>query len=606
MPNSSQEFCTLATLVRCDERTRKGRSPMFLSRIRMRDYRCHASVDITLGQRTLLIGGNGAGKTSVLEAIDKVLGAGRRNYGFREQDLAPGADELQIDLEIRPDDGLTFTAAEHGLFETHVDVEDDVREVVRVRAIAGFEDDGVFRSRGVFVKADGNADGNFDQATRSLLNFFFLPAARDARREFDDRAGLWSRLTDLLEAAHDPARLDTLTSAAGQELVGAVLGEDRLNELGSTVQRFVSTMYGDTNLEAELRATAVDFRSLMRGTSLVVGRAGQLVPLTEHSTGVQTLALFGLFRAFLDTAGGHLVATGLEEPEIHLAPHVARSLVALASESGHQVILTSHSPAISDAVPIGEVRVLRRTTVGTVARALDGDLFDSEELARIQRELRSVGTEFLFSRAVLLCEGASERGALPEFGRKHGVDLDLTGVSVLSIGGSGFGPYLKLLGPSGFDIPHVVVCDNDAALAKLVQTLDQLGRLPENVSSKDALDANSLALLRSAGFFSWTTGDLERYLVGAGGYPFFEEAADFLYGAGDLARFRASKVSEGVVDDDSEIIGRYVNLRRIRKPELAAECAARFIGVPAEVGRLLEFVQELTTLSDPSPGPSDE
>ncbi len=251
---------------------------MRLSRIRLRDYRCMRDVTVTFGKRTLLIGGNGTGKTSLLEAVDKVFGVGRRSYGFREQDLAPGTSELKIDIELRPDDGSTFAPEEHALFETHVDVDDRGNELVLVRVVAGFEDDGVFRSRGTYVKCDGDEDGALDISTRAALGFFYLPAARDVRREFEDRSGLWSRLTSLLEAAHDPDRLAELTAEAGRELVGAVLGADRLDELADTVQLFVSAMYDDTDVEAELRATAIDFRTLLRRTSLVVGRGEDLVP----------------------------------------------------------------------------------------------------------------------------------------------------------------------------------------------------------------------------------------------------------------------------------------------------------------------------------------
>lgn len=552
-----------------------------------------ADVTVTLGKRTLLIGGNGAGKTSLLEAVDKVFGAGRRSYGFREQDLAPGASELKVDFEIRPDDASSFTQEEHALFETHVDLDDRGAELVLVRVVASFEDDGVFRSRGTYLKCDGEEDGALDLAARSALGFFYLPAARDARQEFEDRAGLWSRLTSLLEAAHDPDRLAELTAEAGRELVGAVLGSDRLDELAATVEQFVSAMYDDRDTEAELRATAIDFRTLLRRTSLVVRRGEDLVPLAEHSTGLQTLALFGLFRAFLDTAGGHLLAAGLEEPEIHLAPHVARSLVALATDTTGQVLLTSHSPSITDAVPVVDIRVLRNSGTGTIAKAIEPGLFDEEELARLHRELRTTGTEFLFARAVLLCEGPSERGALPEFAAKMGIELDRLGVSVLPVGGGGFRPYLKLLGSNGFEIPYAVICDNDQTLTGMLGVLRDLNELPDGVDGGGSLNVGEEELLRDAGYFAWTSGDLETYLVGEGGYPFFEEASDFLYGSGELSRFRKRRVREGVNDDDAEIIRQYTKLRRIRKPELAAECASRFSFVPDEVSALVAYVTGL-------------
>ncbi len=565
---------------------------MRMASLKTSNYRCLKAVELYFGAQSLLIGGNGAGKTSVVEAIDKVFGAGRRGYGFTEEDLAPGADKLTVEFEIRPDDGQKFSPDEHALFETHVDIDAVNTEVVRIRVTAGFEDDRLFRARGEYLKEDGNPDGVLDADTREAVTFFYLPAARDARREFDDRAGLWARVATLLHQADDPERLAELTSEAGRELVESVLGKERLEDLASTVAGFMSVMYG-SGLKAELRATPVDLRTLLRRTALLVGRGAEKTPLEQHSTGLQTLALFGLFTAYLDTTGGHLLAAGLEEPEIHLAPHVARSLVKKTADLGRQVLFTSHSPAISDRIPVSDVTVLRRTDAGTVARRVQPGLFNDEELRRIQRELTTIGTEFLFARSVLFTEGPSETGALPAFAAKNGLDFDLLGVSIVSISGGGFQPWLKLCGPNGFDIPHAVLCDNDGNLPKLIKMLDSVGRLPAGIDRTKPIGAPERALLAADGYFAWCEVDLESYLVAQGGYPHFEAAADFLYGPGDLATFRAAKG----FTDDADTIRNYTKQNKVRKPELAAECAARFTAVPGEVTAVITHVADLAKAS---------
>ena len=140
-----------------------------------------SDTELSLSRHSLLIGGNGTGKTSILEAIDKVFGAGRRGYGFREQDVATGAAKLIIDFELCPDDGQAFTREEHAMFETHVEFGRRGSEMVLIRVVAGREKTAFSDPAGTFTKSDDEPDGVLDNRTRTLIGFFYLPSARDAR-----------------------------------------------------------------------------------------------------------------------------------------------------------------------------------------------------------------------------------------------------------------------------------------------------------------------------------------------------------------------------------------------------------------------------------------
>lgn len=575
---------------------------MRIHRVRLINYRCFADAEIVLTERPLLIGGNNAGKTSVLEAIDKVFGAARRGsgYGFEREDLArglPNGERLIVEIEIRPSTGDTFTEEEHELFSDHTDIHSADGELVVVKADAGFDDDGVFRSYANYFKLDGEADGRLDTHVRDTVNFFFLPAIRDARRELDDRAGMWARLTDLLRQANDPVELKRIATDAGRELAEAVLGTERLEEMGDRISSYVSAvLYGEDDVvDAEMRATPLDYRSVLRRTSVYLKSPGEDDPisLNQYSTGVQTLALFGLFRAYLETQGGMVLALGLEEPENHLSPHAVRSLISLLSQDDTQVIFSTHSPVVADQFDPTNVILVRRTGRLSTVRAVPVGAFDTEDRMHLVRTVRGSTSEFLFGRSVLLVEGGSEQGAFPEFATQLGVDLDRLGVSIVGIGGQGSRPFLRLLDTVCLDLPHAIVCDRDDAVRVLLRTLREIDRLPAGLD----IDNPDEAPLRAAGVFWWPNGDLEAYLVSQGGYRAFEAAADLLYGEGDLSDFRQRRVQQGELDDDTETIKNYVKLNRIRKPVLAAEAARQFsmleLPVPPAVEDVLRFVAAL-------------
>ena len=606
-----------------------------IARITLENYRSFRSASFPLAHRALIIGANNSGKTSVLEAIDKVFGVGRRSgYGFAESDLRRDCEppeQLQVVFELRPSassehaDSLVFTAEEHALFETHIDFDEDGSELVLARATAGYDPDGVFRSRAVFLKRDGEEDGPLDQSIRQRLNFFYLPALRDVRRELDDRTGLWSRLAGLLEAAHDPDRVAELTDAAGRELVAAILGSERLATLGGQVtESLAKVLYvADTDASAELRATSLDFRTLLRRTSLVVATPGdhEPLPVERQSTGVQTLALFGLFRAYLQTHSGHVLAIGLEEPEAHLSPHAARSLVVLASAGETQTILTSHAPVVADGLDPRDAVLLRRDGQDTSARTVPAGTFSEEEELHLRRLVRTASSAFLFGRVVLLVEGESEQGALPEFarqlrlnlddltksqGKQEGppaferhldVDLDRLGITLVGVGGAAFVPFLKLIGQDCLAVPHVVVTDSDHTARVLLRQLNRLGRLPTGFD----IDHPDLAALEALGVFRWSQPDFEQYLVHAGGYPAYEAASDHLYGPGRLAALRKHRSEAGKDDSEAATISAFVKQRDIRKPELALEAARQFavlgLPVPPELAKILATAARLALSS---------
>ena len=614
-------------------RTQKDRYVARIARITLENYRSFRSASFPLAKQALLIGANNSGKTSVLEAIDKVFGVGRRGYGFEESDLCQDGEpteqlrQLRVEFELRPSTsaGSAFTAEEHALFETHIDFDQDGSEVVLVRATAGHEADGVFRSRAVFLKRDGEDDGPLDRLVRQRLKFFYLPALRDVRRELDDRSGLWSRLAGLLEAAHDSERVAQLTDVAGRELVEAILGSERLRELGQRVTEALATVLyleGEA-VSAELRATALDFRTLLRRASLVVGIPGDQEPLPvgRQSTGVQALALFGLFRSYLETQDGDVLAIGLEEPEAHLSPHAARSLVTLACTGDTQTILTTHAPVVADVLDPRDVVLLRRHGQATTARVVPASAFNEEEALHLRREVRTASSSFLFGRVVLLVEGPTERWALPEFARqlwlnlddlsqseskqqgrsgfKRALDLDLDrlGITVVEVSGATFPPFLRLLNEDCLAIPHAIVTDSDQTARTLVRQLARLGRLPDGFD----IDHPDLTVLETLGVFRWSQPDFEQYLVHVGGYQAYEAAADLLYGKGRLTAYRRQRTQGGKDDREPATIRSFVKQQGVRKPELALEAARQFtvlgLAVPDEVIKVLTAVTRLALSS---------
>ena len=126
-------------------------------------------------------------------------------------------------------------------------------------------------------------------------------------------------------------------------------------------------------------------------------------------------------------------------------------------------MLTTHSPHIASVTPVESLILLRKdeneaATVGVSGAAIS---LSPEERDDIERYLDVSRAEGLFARGIILVEGDAEKFLVPVLAARAGYDLDSLGITVCSVSGTNFVPYVKFFGPQGLNIPLAVVTDFD-------------------------------------------------------------------------------------------------------------------------------------------------
>ena len=154
----------------------------------------------------------------------------------------------------------------------------------------------------------------------------------------------------------------------------------------------------------------------------------------------------------------------IDEPEQHLHPHAKRALSSLLKRFSekNQIISITHSTHFVDSESIKKVNLMSRIKGKSILTTASKYHGEGKIQRLLQRTMRSEQKEFLFSKFVLLVEGETEFGVIPILSKKIGFDLDISGVSIISVNNKHFAYYIELI--QYFGIPYTVMCDLDAII----------------------------------------------------------------------------------------------------------------------------------------------
>lgn len=428
---------------------------MKIEKVHIKGFRNFEDEEIVFQPKTLIIGANDVGKTNLLYALrilfDKSISEHDLELNDSDYNAYSNADTIEITATIC-----------------------DVTEDCLLSTFGGAIKDG-----SVIIRYTNSKNGQYsiwmgyneevlaEYPTRQYikrLNMQYVDTNRDLFKFLkQERMQILQISKELLKEEQ---------KEADEEKTKGI--QNALNEINNQINSLNYVLSALENVNTELAELSADNED--QKIRFIAGEsdAGKLLDnLTlSFSTGNNLLSIGGDGRnnqIFLATwiakqniqkNVDHVTFYAVEEPEAHLHPHQQRKLSTYIQEKfGEQIFITTHSLHI--AAKFTPANILRLYTLKKKTYAASGGCSDilKEVFENFGYRMNALSAECFFASGVFLVEGVSEVLFYTALSNAINVDLDRLNITILSVEGVGFKPYIAVC--DALNIPWVMRTDND-------------------------------------------------------------------------------------------------------------------------------------------------
>ena len=428
---------------------------MKIDKIHIKGFRNFEDEEITFQAKTLIIGANDVGKTNLLYAIrllfDKSLNEHDLELTESDYNAYSKANEIEITVTICDISEDCLLSAFGGSIK-------DGTTIIRYsntkdgsyRILMGFSEETLDEFPGRhYIK---RLNMQYVDTNRDLFSFLkrernqMLALAKDKRTpetEKEDDAKTTDIQNDLNTINTKVSSLHYVATALEQ--VNKELSDLSIHNTDQSVQFIAGESRAEKLLDDLVLAYSSEENPLAIGGD---GRNNQIFLATW------------IAKQNIQKNVDHVTFYAIEEPEAHLHPHQQRKLSEyIQNKFDDQVFITSHSPHIASRFkPENMVRLYPENKF-THAACGGCNAMLKEVFEEFGYRLNVLSSETFFSDGVFLVEGTSEVLFYTSLAQELNVDLDRHNLSILSVEGIGFKPYIAIC--DALNIPWVLRTDND-------------------------------------------------------------------------------------------------------------------------------------------------
>lgn len=343
--------------------------------------------ELAFGDHVALVGPNGVGKSTILDALSLTFGRTQLVRELTEHDFHGSTPSEATRIRLiatvggfssnEPDDHHDWFRDGRGVpkwwnsktrkAEPQATA-DATMLCVQIGFAARFDHDDLTVEQRRYFHDDDEVEDPFDEDAinafpnrlLSEIGFFLLPVRRTWEATVSFASDLFRRAVSTFGGVPAQALLEErdrlrvpIKPLEDEPLLKPLV--DRMNE------QFRQLLAEAPQLK--LRLTATDSDALLRGLVPHYAPSGGVVlPASRHGTGILSLQTFVLLLEIgrERRSQGLPFILALEEPELHVPPGLQRKLVAQAVAISEQTICTTHAPRVAAFYPATATQVIER------------------------------------------------------------------------------------------------------------------------------------------------------------------------------------------------------------------------------------------------------
>lgn len=482
-----------------------------LTELGVKNFRSLEDIHVPLSPLTVLVGPNGVGKTSILRAIDTVLGdAWPSLRSFRvPQDFTNFDATREISLIVR--------------FDPPYEHEDMLRNRCKIGSLRvsckpykkagrwgqvgdlhcdteGLDADGQIPLVALTRPSKGSRPQFGPLRVGTELRDYAKVLLIDHRRSVTQH--LPSTRGSILGKLFQSARREfaqTKEFKDAYDLAMDCLRTERVKTIENTVEQTAKRMLGFLGKRG-LSSVRIGFgfadpANPFNSLRLNYSESGLMLPGEELGLGIQSAMVVGIFEAYRQL-DGEFATVLIEEPEMYLHPQAQRYFYRLLWEMTEkkqcQVIYTSHSPIFADVNQFESLRVVRQHAAGCrvdhVRKEDESGLAKARSAFKLGGRFDAGRNEVLFARRALLVEGFGDKIAALAIADKLQFDIDAEGLAVADCGGKpGIELFVRVC--RALQIPFFVLHDDDIWPIDKSAPHEQQKKQEEENKNSEALNA---------------------------------------------------------------------------------------------------------------------